>query len=83
MIADQCFTNEWHARKREELGGCDPALLEKTIHAFALLDALAARGLDFVFKGGTSLLLRLARGLFPSCCASVGGIRTTRARGIL
>jgi hypothetical protein len=34
-------------------------LLEKTIHAFALLDALAARDLEFVFKGGTSLLLRL------------------------
>jgi hypothetical protein len=33
MIADQCFTSEWQARKREELGGCDPVLLEKTIHA--------------------------------------------------
>jgi hypothetical protein len=36
-------------------------LLEKTIHAFAILDALAARGLEFVFKGGTSLVLRLPR----------------------
>ena len=61
MIADACFSVEWQARKREELGGCDPVLLEKTIHAFALLDALASRGLDFVFKGGTSLLLRLPR----------------------
>ena len=61
MIAEQCFTSDWQARKREELGGCDPVLLEKTIHAFALLDALAARGLEFVFKGGTSLLLRLPR----------------------
>ena len=61
MIAEQCFTSEWQARKREELGGCDPVLLEKTIHAFALLDALTARGLEFVFKGGTSLLLRLPR----------------------
>jgi hypothetical protein len=61
MINDQCFTREWQARKRQELGGCDPVLLEKTIHAFALLDALAARGVDFVFKGGTSLLLRLPR----------------------
>ena len=59
MVADQCFTIEWQTSKREELGGCDPVLLEKTIHAFALLDALAARGLEFVFKGGTSLLLRL------------------------
>jgi nucleotidyltransferase AbiEii toxin of type IV toxin-antitoxin system len=61
MIADACFSEEWQTRKREELGGCDPVLLEKTIHAFALLDALAAGGLDFVFKGGTSLLLRLPR----------------------
>ena len=36
-------------------------MLEKTLHAFALLDALAAKGLDFIFKGGTSLLLRLPR----------------------
>ena len=61
MIADACFSAEWQLRKREELGGCDPVLLEKTIHAFALLDALDARGLEFVFKGGTSLLLRLPR----------------------
>ena len=61
MVADQCFTEAWQARKREELGGCDPVLLEKTIHAFVLLDALAVRGLRFVFKGGTSLLLRLPR----------------------
>jgi hypothetical protein len=58
MISGECFTSEWQTRKREELGGCDPVLLEKTIHAFALLDALATRGLEFVFKGGTSLLLR-------------------------
>ena len=61
MISGECFTKEWQTRKREELGGCDPVLLEKTIHAFALLDALATRGLEFVFKGGTSLLLRLPR----------------------
>jgi hypothetical protein len=44
MIAGQCFTSEWQAHKRGELGGCDPVLLEKTIHAFALLDALSSRG---------------------------------------
>jgi hypothetical protein len=59
MISNECFTSQWQTRKREELGGCDPVLLEKTIHAFALLDALATQGLEFVFKGGTSLLLRL------------------------
>lgn len=61
MVDNQCFTIDWPTRKRDELGGCDPVLLEKTIHAFALLDALAARGLEFTFKGGTSLLLRLSR----------------------
>jgi len=59
MIDDKCFAPDWIVQKREELGGCDPTLLEKTIHSFALLDALAARGLKFVFRGGTSLLLRL------------------------
>jgi hypothetical protein len=61
MISGECFTDGWQAHKRAELGGCDPVLLEKTIHALALLDALAGRGLEFVFKGGTSLLLRLPR----------------------
>jgi hypothetical protein len=44
MIAGQCFTSEWQAQKRGKLGGCDPVLLEKTIHAFALLDVLSSRG---------------------------------------
>ena len=61
MISRDCFTGAWQTRKRAELGGCDPVLLEKTIHAIALLDALAGRGLNFVFKGGTSLLLLLPR----------------------
>src|SRR6266487_2623171 len=61
MVSNECLTAEWQTRKRQELGGCDPVLLEKTIHAFAMLDALSARGLEFVFKGGTSLLLRLPR----------------------
>ncbi|SPE59269.1 hypothetical protein SBV1_3090003 [Verrucomicrobia bacterium] len=61
MVAEHCFTNAWQAQKREEIGGCDPVLLEKTIHALALLDALAARGLEFVFKGGTGLAAALPR----------------------
>jgi hypothetical protein len=61
MIDVECFTKDWQTQKRAELGGCDPVLPEKTIHTFALLDALARTGLDFVFKGGTSLLLRLPK----------------------
>lgn len=30
MIANQCFTKEWVVRKRGEMGGVDPALLEKS-----------------------------------------------------
>jgi hypothetical protein len=33
--------------------------LEKCLHAFELLGRLQQEGLDFVFKGGTSLLLRI------------------------
>jgi hypothetical protein len=61
MIASHCFTRDWIYAKRTEFGGGDPTLIEKTIHAFALLCHLTKRGLPLVFKGGTSLMLRLAR----------------------
>ena len=59
MIADQCFTKEWVIRKRGEMGRVDPALLEKSIHALALLCALGESCVPFVFKGGTSMILLL------------------------
>jgi len=34
-------------------------LIEKTIRAFSLLEALVRSGCPFVFKGGTSLMLHL------------------------
>lgn len=37
----------------------DPGLIERTIFAFGLLNALCEVGLPFVFKGGTSLMLLL------------------------
>ncbi|MEI8038260.1 MAG: nucleotidyl transferase AbiEii/AbiGii toxin family protein [Verrucomicrobiota bacterium] len=37
----------------------DPIILEKAVFALTLLDLLARTGLDFVFKGGTALLLHL------------------------
>lgn len=57
MIAEICFTADWLEKKRKELGNVDPILLERALHAFALLGHLAESGLEFVFKGGTSLLL--------------------------
>ncbi|MFA7059699.1 MAG: nucleotidyl transferase AbiEii/AbiGii toxin family protein [Pedobacter sp.] len=59
MIEDICFTAEWLGRKRRELNGVDPGLLEKALYAFALLGHLAESELTFVFKGGTSLLLHV------------------------
>lgn len=58
MIEKICFTAEWLDQKRRELK-TDPGLLERALHAFALLGHLAESGLDFVFKGGTSLLLHV------------------------
>lgn len=59
MIASECLNRDWIIRKREELGSVDPALLEKSIHAFALLCALGESAIPFVFKGGTSMILLL------------------------
>ena len=59
MITDQCFTKESVTRKRGEMGRVDPALLEKCIHALALLCALGESCVPFVFKGGTSMILLL------------------------
>ena len=59
MIHDICFTAEWLEKKRKELKGVDPSLLERAVHAFALLGHLAESDLKFVFKGGTSLLLHV------------------------
>ncbi|MFA6635517.1 MAG: nucleotidyl transferase AbiEii/AbiGii toxin family protein [Candidatus Omnitrophota bacterium] len=57
MIENRCFTASWIEQKRREIGRVDPALLEKTIYAMALLCGLARSKMPFVFKGGTSLIL--------------------------
>lgn len=59
MIHPDCFTFDWLQAKRREIRAGDPALLERALHALALLGHLAESGLDFVFKGGTSLLLHV------------------------
>ncbi len=59
MIVGQCFSKEWITQKRGEMGSVDPALLEKAIHAFALLCALGESSMPFVFKGGTSMIMLL------------------------
>ncbi len=58
FIKEHCFIADWIEAKRKELSG-DPVLIEKTIHAFALLGYLVQIEADFIFKGGTSLLLHV------------------------
>jgi hypothetical protein len=58
MIEKATYELEWIQRLSGELGKKgDPKILEKVIHAFTLLEQLKMAGLDFIFKGGTSLLL--------------------------
>ncbi|MBN2683109.1 MAG: nucleotidyl transferase AbiEii/AbiGii toxin family protein [Bacteroidales bacterium] len=61
MIHKETLTKEWimQFRERPELKKNDPALIEKMIFALYLLECLAKQPFDFVFKGGTSLILIL------------------------
>lgn len=61
MIKDKCFTEEWldQFKRQREHKRIDKIILEKMIYALHLLERLKANGLDFVFKGGTSLVLLL------------------------
>lgn len=58
MIDPTSLSAEWIAEKRKTYSK-DPALMESMIHALYLLEKLALTGLEFIFKGGTSLILLL------------------------
>ncbi|WP_339626900.1 nucleotidyl transferase AbiEii/AbiGii toxin family protein [uncultured Maribacter sp.] len=64
MIENKSFTKEWLDifRAKKEHKGINVTILEKMVHAFSLLEHLKIEGLDFVFKGGTSLVLLLEEG---------------------
>jgi len=58
MIDKKSHTIEWIADLRGRLGKrIDPKLIEKVIYALTFLEQLRLNGLEFVFKGGTALLL--------------------------
>ncbi len=61
MIKSECFTKEWITGFRGKRKNCliDPGILEKTIRALSLLQHLCKSNIDFIFKGGTSLILLL------------------------
>lgn len=58
MIRRESFSEE-HIRLLQKNSKRDPGIIEKTIYAFGLLEALASTGLPFIFKGGTCLMLLL------------------------
>lgn len=64
MIKEKCFTEEWldQFKKQKVYRRIDRIILEKMIYALHLLERLKTNGLDFVFKGGTSMLLLLDEG---------------------
>ncbi|MCK0148323.1 nucleotidyl transferase AbiEii/AbiGii toxin family protein [Arenibacter sp. F26102] len=64
MIKEHCFTEEWldNFKKQAAHKRIDKAILEKMIYALHLLERLKANGLEFIFKGGTSLVLLLEEG---------------------
>lgn len=61
MINPQSYTTEWLFSHRNKKGyeRINPPLVEKMIHALSLVEKLALQKLEFIFKGGTSLILLL------------------------
>lgn len=58
MLKKENFTSE-HIQKVRERTKTDPTIIERAIFAFGLLEALVRTGAEFVFKGGSSLMLLL------------------------
>ena len=58
MLLHENYTAEHISRLKEETGA-DPSILERTVFAFGLLEAIRSVDMPFIFKGGTSLLVML------------------------
>lgn len=58
MLSKDMYTGEYIQSLHERTGN-NPALLERVIYAFGLLEAIKRVELPFCFKGGTSLMLLL------------------------
>ena len=58
MLKRENYTSE-HIDVLRKQTGADPTILERTVFAFGLLEALCRVKMPFIFKGGTSLLILL------------------------
>lgn len=61
MISEYSYSKDWLNNLRSSNKGIDPSLCEKMIRALGLMEALIVNNLDFVFKGGTSLILLIEK----------------------
>ena len=59
MISNTSLNPDWIKKVSAKNRKADPALVEKVIRALLLLEGLVESKIDFVFKGGTSLMLML------------------------
>ena len=59
MISNESLSLDWINSVSKQNRKADPALVEKVIRALLLLEGLVEEKLEFVFKGGTSLMLLL------------------------
>ena len=58
MIEPKTYQIDWITKLKKNLGTrVDPKLIEKVIYALLFLEQLQLYGLNFIFKGGTALLL--------------------------
>ncbi|WP_140936942.1 nucleotidyl transferase AbiEii/AbiGii toxin family protein [Sphingobacterium lumbrici] len=57
MINQKEISNEWLSQVSKRHRNADKILVEKVIRALLLLEGLAKQNLNFVFKGGTALML--------------------------
>lgn len=58
MISADSLSIEWVSSKIEEFKG-DPIIVEKVIRVLTLLESLRIENLEFIFKGGTALMLMI------------------------
>jgi len=60
MIKIESLSAEWLSERRKKYSK-DPAIMEAMIYALYLLEHLKLTGLEFLFKGGTSLVLLMGQ----------------------
>lgn len=59
MLSPKTFTKEWLDAHARSAGALNAQIFERCVHALELVGRLAEAKLDFIFKGGTSLILHL------------------------